>query len=57
MNKRLEKEIGQRIAEKRGLKWALTSFAFEVWGETENELCQGHLANDSNKHQAKQETK
>jgi len=35
MNKRLEKEIGQRIAEKRGWKWALTSFAYEVWGKIE----------------------
>jgi hypothetical protein len=32
MNKRLEKELGERVAEKRGWHWALTSFAFEVWG-------------------------
>jgi hypothetical protein len=38
MNKRLEKELGQRIAEKRGHHWALTGFAVEVWGETEKEL-------------------
>jgi hypothetical protein len=37
MNKRLEKELGQRIAEKRGHHWALTGFAVEVWGETEKE--------------------
>jgi hypothetical protein len=35
MNKRLEQELGERVAEKRGWHWALTSFAFEVWGETE----------------------
>lgn len=33
MNRRLEKEIGQHVAEKRGHHWALTSFAVEVWGE------------------------
>ncbi|MFQ6114359.1 MAG: hypothetical protein ACE5NG_09780 [bacterium] len=27
MNKRLDKQIGQKVAEKRGLQWALTSFA------------------------------
>ena len=36
MNKRLEKEFGERIAEKGGWHWALTSFAVESWGETEN---------------------
>ena len=35
MNKRLKKEFGERVAEKRGWHWALTSFALEVWGETE----------------------
>jgi hypothetical protein len=33
MNRRLEKEIGQHAAEKRGHHWAMTSFAVEVWGE------------------------
>lgn len=33
MNCRLEKEVGQRVAEKRGHHWALTSFGREVWGE------------------------
>ncbi len=37
MNKRLEKEYGERIAEKRGWHWALTSFIVEAWGETEEE--------------------
>jgi hypothetical protein len=35
MNKRLEKEIGERLVEKRGWHWALTSFGYEVWGKTE----------------------
>jgi len=35
MNKRLERELGERLAEKRGWHWALTSFAFDIWGETE----------------------
>lgn len=34
INKRLEKEMGEHVAEKRGWCWALTSFAAEVWGET-----------------------
>jgi hypothetical protein len=37
MNKRLEKEFGECIAEKRGWHWAFTSFAMETWRETENE--------------------
>ncbi len=35
MNKRLEKEFGECIAEKRGWHWAPTSFAIDIWGETE----------------------
>ncbi|MBS7633778.1 hypothetical protein KEJ15_09260 [Candidatus Bathyarchaeota archaeon] len=31
MNKRLEYEIGERLFEKRGWKWAVTKFAFDVW--------------------------
>jgi hypothetical protein len=34
MNKRLETEFGERIAEQRGWHWALTSFAVEAWRET-----------------------
>jgi hypothetical protein len=33
MNKRLEKEFGKQIAEKRGWHWALMSFAYAIWGE------------------------
>jgi hypothetical protein len=35
MNKRLEHETGEQLFEKRGHRWALTSFAFEVWGDME----------------------
>lgn len=37
MNKRLEIEFGEDIAEKRGWHWSLTSFALEAWEEI-NEL-------------------
>lgn len=35
MNKRSMDEFSECLFEKRGQKWALTAFAFEVWGETE----------------------
>jgi hypothetical protein len=37
MNKRLESEFGEQLIEKRGWHWALTSFAVDIWGETDNE--------------------
>lgn len=37
MNKRLAHEIGEVLFEKRGQKWALTRFAFDVYGATEKE--------------------
>ena len=37
MNRRLEAEFGEHVAEKRGWHWALTNFAVESWGETEKE--------------------
>jgi hypothetical protein len=37
MNKRLEKEFGEHVAEKRGWHWALTSFTMEVRGETDKQ--------------------
>jgi hypothetical protein len=33
MNKRLEKEFGEQIAEQRGWHWAMTHFVVENWGE------------------------
>jgi hypothetical protein len=38
MNRRLERETGELLFEKRGHRWALTAFAFRVWGETEKEV-------------------
>jgi hypothetical protein len=35
MNKRLFAKTRECLFEKRGHKWALTSYAFNVWGETE----------------------
>ena len=35
MNKRLEKEIGEKLVEKHGWHWVLTSWAIEVWGDGE----------------------
>ena len=32
MNKRLEKELGETVVEKRGWHWAFTAFGIEVWG-------------------------
>jgi hypothetical protein len=34
MNKRLEKEFGEHVVEKRGWHWALTSFTIDAWNET-----------------------
>ena len=31
MNKKLHRQFGQKVAEKRGLHWALTSFAEAAW--------------------------
>ncbi len=36
MNKRLDKVLGQRVAEKRGKNWALTSFMRSAWDEEDN---------------------
>ena len=38
MNKRLEKEFGEQVAEQRGWHWALTSFAVEAWSKTKDEI-------------------
>ena len=38
MNKRLDEEIAQNVAEKQGHKWVLTAFARNAWGETKEEL-------------------
>ena len=41
MNRKLEKEIGERLVEKRGWHWALTSFGNEIWGEIDMESPEG----------------
>jgi len=37
MNKRLDAILGQRVAEKRGKNWALTSFIREAWNSTKED--------------------
>ena len=37
MNKRLDRHIAKAIAEKRGLKWALTNWAYSNWHTTMEE--------------------
>jgi len=38
MNKKLHFETGKLLFEKRGHRWALTSFGFESWGRTIEEV-------------------
>jgi hypothetical protein len=38
VNKRLKRETGELLFEKRGHKWALTRFAFDVYGAGESEI-------------------
>lgn len=35
MNKRLQKELGENVAERLGWRWVLTEFAFDIWDEAE----------------------
>ena len=37
MNRRLRKELGQNVAEKRGKEWSITRFMRETWGATVEE--------------------
>ena len=47
MNKRLSCETGELLCEKRGKKWALTRFAFDVWNQTEKEInTEAHVQNE-----------
>lgn len=46
MNRKLTKEIGDKVAEKRGRRWAATSFAFKVWGLPEEEVKEELLEED-----------
>jgi hypothetical protein len=47
MNKRLGTEIGERLVEKRGWHWALTSFAFQSWGDSEIDLQVSETSRDA----------
>ena len=38
MNKRLDRHIAKHAAEKRGLRWALTNWAYDNWGATQEEV-------------------
>ena len=38
MNKRLDRHIAKAVAEKRGLKWVLTGWAYHNWGATKEEM-------------------
>jgi len=38
MNKRLRRELGQSVAEKRGHRWAMTSFMCQNWGTKKEEI-------------------
>jgi hypothetical protein len=38
MNKRTGKEFGEKVAEKRGWHWALTSFAVDAWCKSEQDF-------------------
>ena len=41
MNKRLDRHIAKHVAEKRGLKWTLTNWAYSNWGATQEEVANG----------------
>jgi hypothetical protein len=47
MNKRLEKEIGEKLVEKHGWHWALTSFAFQSWGDSEIDRQVSEISGDA----------
>ena len=38
MNKRLHFEVGEFLFEKRGHRWAVTKFGFDIWDKTEKEF-------------------
>jgi len=40
MNKLLDEEIEQKVAEKHGHKWALTEFTHEAYDKSKEELSQ-----------------
>ena len=38
MNKRLDRHIAKEVAEKRGLKWALTNWTYHNWSSSKEEI-------------------
>jgi len=38
MNKRLDRHIPKEVAEKRGLKWALTNWTYHNWDAAQEEI-------------------
>ena len=48
MNKRLHVETGKVLFEKRGHRWALTRFAFDVYGASEAEVAHDNLEEEGN---------
>lgn len=47
MNERLKAETGHVLFEKVGHKWALTRFAFDVYGDTEAEVTRSNVSEAS----------
>jgi len=45
MNKRLDRHIAKEVAEKRGLKWALTRWTYHNWGGFKEEIVISHQEN------------
>jgi hypothetical protein len=50
MNKRLDLEIAQKVAVKRGLKWALTDFAHSAFDKTREEINVGNQSGQTINH-------
>ena len=44
INQRLKLETGKLLFEKRGHRWALNRFAFDVYGESEVEVARSNSA-------------
>jgi hypothetical protein len=52
MNRKLEAQIGEIVAEKRGMRWALTSFARKAWGLPKEEINQEENNHEEEKEEA-----
>jgi len=47
MNRRLNEEIGQQVAEKRGHEWTLTDFTYQAYKLTEQEIKAGQVTTNT----------